>query len=99
MTLIICAGPEFPSYDSSVDTIGEVFGFIYVSRFCAVAKLQRHKIGRLWKAKRAHLFASGFAGLGYIASTRRIGERSRYGISGDILSPQKLKRQPRLPFH
>ena len=54
------------SYDSSVDKIGEEFGFIYVSRFCAVAKLQRHKIGRLWKAKRADLFNSGLSGLSVV---------------------------------
>ena len=56
--------PNLVSYKSSVDRSGEDFGFIYVSRFCAVAKLQRHKIGRLWNAKRADLFNSGWSGLG-----------------------------------
>ena len=50
-------------YDLSVDKIGEEFGCLYVSRFCAVAASQRHKIGRLLKAKRADLFNSGLSGL------------------------------------
>ncbi len=51
-------------YHSSVDTIGEEFGFTYVSRFWEVAISQLPKIGRSWKANRDILFGSGLAGLG-----------------------------------
>jgi len=43
------------TYEFTVDDSGEEFGFVYVSLFRAVAKLQLHEIARSWKAKPARL--------------------------------------------
>ena len=49
------------TYEFTVDDSGEEFGFVYVSCFRAVAKLQLHENTRLKKAKSA---GSGLAALG-----------------------------------
>jgi hypothetical protein len=43
------------TYELTVDDFGEEFGFVYVSHFRAVAKLQRHENARLKTAKSTSL--------------------------------------------
>src|SRR3989304_1446410 len=67
---------DLVTYEFTVDDSGEEFGFVYVSRFRAVARLQRSEIERTGAPKQSHQFGTGLSGLGKRPYRRRLGASS-----------------------
>src|SRR3990172_2366224 len=59
---------DIVTYECTVHNSGEESGFVYISRFRTVARLQRPEIERAGASKQGSLFGSGFAGLGAIGA-------------------------------
>src|SRR3990170_52838 len=83
---------DIVTYECTVDNSGEESGFVYISRFRTVARLQRSEIETAGASKQGSLFGSGSAGSGVIGVTGAI--RNTLPASSFLSRPWRHGRSP-----